>query len=72
MTSSILSKTTNENNCCYICDNYIFGKSIVIEAILGKIKLCSELCFSKYDIMIQQRQLKSKVAKVEKKEKSDS
>ena len=68
MTSS-LTKISYDSNICFMCDSFIFNdKYIPIEGTIGKIKLCTQLCFNKYSIMVEQRKLKSKPPKVEKKE----
>jgi hypothetical protein len=54
-------KAGDKSPCCNICDNYIFGdKGITVEEPLGKIKLCSKLCFEKYMIMVEQRAMKGR------------
>lgn len=63
------NKTSFDAN-CYVCDNYIFKAPITIDLTDRKIKLCSNLCFEKYNIMIEQKKFKCKPAKVEKKEKA--
>lgn len=47
---------------CRMCDTLIFGKTILIGTD-NKIKLCSQRCFDKYMIMVQQIAMKKKPEK---------
>lgn len=47
---------------CRMCDTLIFGKIIQIGTD-NKVKLCSQQCFEKYMIMIQQQAMKKKPEK---------
>lgn len=54
---------------CVMCDTLIFGsKFIKIENDILKIKVCSQQCFEKYMIMVEQRAMKSR--KIVKKEET--
>ena len=65
--TTTLAKISETDVACHMCDNVIFDKGIKIDKPNEKINLCSKLCFEKYSIMIQQRAMKSRNVKQEKK-----